>query len=77
MNLSLARKRLGKTQAEMAELIGVDQATVCGWEVGRWKPNVRVLPKVAEAYGVTVDEILSIDTNSMTRELSNSTDRKE
>ena len=77
MNLSLQRKRLGKTQAEMAQLIGVDQTTVCGWEAGRWTPNVRVLPKVAEAYGVTVDEILSIDTSNMAHELSDSTDRKE
>ena len=58
MDLAFARKRLGMTQEQMAKLIGVDQATVCLWEKKKSKPNVKILPKVAEAYRVSVEEIL-------------------
>ena len=57
--LALARKRLGLTQTEMAERIGVDQTTVCLWEKNKCRPNVRIIPKVAEAYHVTVEELLA------------------
>lgn len=59
MNFVLARKRLGLTQAEMAKILGVNQATICSWETGKYKPNVRIVQRVAEAYHTTVDDVLS------------------
>ena len=59
LDLALARKRLGLTQKEIATQIGVDQATVSFWENGKSSPHVAILPRAAEAYGVTVDEILA------------------
>lgn len=59
VNYALARKRIGATQKDIADKLGVNQATVCLWEKGITSPNVRLLPKVAELYHVTVDELLA------------------
>ena len=59
LDFALARKRLGMTQAQIAEKIGVDQGSVSNWERGKGKPNVTLIPKVAEVYGVTVDFLLA------------------
>ena len=64
MDFALARKRLGMTQAQVAEKLGIDQSTVAGWEQGRWKPAVQSLPRVAAFYGVTVDELLNGKDNN-------------
>jgi DNA-binding transcriptional regulator YiaG len=46
------RERLGLTQAEMAEELGVRQQTVSEWETGRYEPrgaSVKVLAHLAES----------------------------
>lgn len=46
------RTRLGLTQAEMAEALGVRQQTISEWETGRYLPrgaSVRMLQFLAEA----------------------------
>ena len=57
MDFVLARKRLGLTQAQMADRLGVSQSTVALWERGKTKPKVTSIPKTAEAYGVSAQEI--------------------
>lgn len=46
------RARLGLTQAEMADALGVRQQTISEWETGRYLPrgaSVRMLQFLAEA----------------------------
>lgn len=57
-----ARKKAGLSQADVAEELGVSSAAVCQWETGRTVPDARKLPKIAELFGCTVDELLEIDT---------------
>jgi len=48
------RKRrldLGLLQRDAAERIGVDTMTLFNWEVGRVRPNVRVMPAVIQFLG--------------------------
>ena len=58
MDFALARKRLGFTQAQIAEKRGVHQSTVALWEAGATHPNVSVIPKAAEIYGVDASELI-------------------
>lgn len=58
MNLKVLRVMANLTQAEVAEKLGVNQATVSGWEQGQYKPSAASVARLAEAYGVSVHEIL-------------------
>ena len=54
------RQAAGLTQQQLADQIGVDQSNIAFWE--RWgkAPRGEVLPKMAQALGVTVDELLGV-----------------
>lgn len=54
-----ARLSAKMTQVQAAEKIGVDPITIIQWEKGSNTPTKRNLEKAAEAYGCTVDELLS------------------
>ena len=57
-NLQLLRKQKGKTQEELAEIFGVSSQSVSKWELGINCPDITMLPKLAEYYKVSIDELL-------------------
>ena len=64
MELTLGEKirtlRKGKmTQPELAEKIGVHEMTVSRWELGKRKPSINEIQKLAAVLGVPVTELLS------------------
>lgn len=63
MDYAIARKRLGLTQAQLAQKLGVDQSTVALWERGKTRPKVTMLPAAAAVYGVTVDELIEPESS--------------
>ncbi len=65
MDFILARRRLGLTQGQLAEKAGVTQSTVSLWERGVTRPTVTLLPKLAEVYGVSMEE-LACETKQQT-----------
>lgn len=56
---NLKRLRLAKklTQEQVAETLGVSAQTVSRWECGTTLPDVAVLPKIAEVYCVSIDDL--------------------
>jgi transcriptional regulator with XRE-family HTH domain len=46
-HLAAARRRLGLSQRKMAEQLGVDPATLLGWEAGRHPPTEKSLDVTA------------------------------
>jgi len=54
------RRRLlaGKMQSDLVKELGVSQATISSWESGRFFPNARQLPAIAQALDCTTDELL-------------------
>ncbi len=50
--LLTARTRLGKTQSQIAESLGVTQASVCDWETGKALLKLADVRRVAKAYGL-------------------------
>ena len=52
------RKRLGMTQEQLAERMGVSAQAVSKWENNLSCPDISVLPELAEVFGITVDELL-------------------
>ncbi len=47
------------TQEELAERIGARGATVANWESGRAEPRLRMIPRLAEALGITTAEVIA------------------
>lgn len=54
------REQAGLTQAEVAELIGEPTVNISFWERSEKPPRSDVLPKMADALGVTVEDILKL-----------------
>ena len=63
-NFKQLRKEKGDTQEKIAEAFGVTGQTVSRWELGICYPDVEILPSIANYFGVTVDALLSNDSNS-------------
>ena len=58
-NVRIAREKVGKTQREMAELIGVAQSVYCQYETSYKTPNVYLAQKIAEILNCSVDDLLN------------------
>lgn len=56
--ITALRERADLTQTELAERLGVTQGAVSQWEHGLAHPSIRLLPKLADILGCTVDELL-------------------
>lgn len=54
------RRRLGLTQDRLAELLGVTAQAVSKWENDQSCPDIAMLPKLADIFGCTTDELLGI-----------------
>jgi transcriptional regulator with XRE-family HTH domain/uncharacterized glyoxalase superfamily protein PhnB len=55
--ISLLRKQNGYTQEQLAAKLGVTYQAVSKWENGQSCPDIMLLPAMAEAFGVTLDEL--------------------
>lgn len=54
------RKRVGLTQEKMAEQLGVTAQAVSKWENDQSCPDITMLPRLAEIFGITTDALLGI-----------------
>ncbi|MDE5671520.1 MAG: helix-turn-helix domain-containing protein [Eubacterium sp.] len=57
--IAALRKEKEYTQAELAEILNVSNRTISKWENGDGFPDITILPSVAQALGITVDELLA------------------
>lgn len=58
--IATLRKEQGMTQLELAEKMGVTDKAVSKWERDLSCPDVNSLPKLAEIFDVTVDELMQV-----------------
>jgi len=58
MRLAELRKAAGLSQYELARYTGVPQANIAFWERSANPPRSEALPKMAEALGVSVEDLL-------------------
>ena len=64
LNIVSYRKRLGLTQARLAEKLNYSDKAVSKWERGESVPDVMTLVQLAELFGVTVNDLL-VDPNAL------------
>ena len=60
------RKKMGMTQAEVAEAAGLSDRTYADIERGSVNMRIETLLKICEALHITPDEILTEDSSSLT-----------
>lgn len=63
--IAAKRKELGMTQLELAEKMGVTDKAVSKWERDLSYPDVNSLPKLAEIFDMTVDELMRIKSETV------------
>jgi transcriptional regulator with XRE-family HTH domain len=59
LRISRLRKRSGKTQAELAEHVGIDRSFLADVERGKRNVSILNLALIAEGLGVTLAQLFS------------------
>ncbi len=62
-NIAELRRGHNMKQDELAEMLGVTPQAVSKWENGASMPDIALLPKIAEIFGVSIDELFGTDTS--------------
>ena len=60
-NLKYLRERKGLSQREFSADLGLSRATVGNWETGERKPDIEMIIRLAEYFGVTLDDLVLRD----------------
>ncbi len=69
-NIKRLRRQTEMTQEDLAGKLGVVAQTVSKWENAESYPDVELLPKIANFFGVTVDELLGNDVLNKEKRIS-------
>ena len=59
-NMRAERARLGLTQKQVAEELGVSTVAVSGWEQDKATPNVENIISLCKLYGCSVEYLLDM-----------------
>jgi len=64
ITLKAARVNKNLTQAEAAKLLGISKDSLWNYENGRSYPDVRVIKKMEEVYGLSYDKLIFFPNNN-------------
>lgn len=67
-NIAKYRKQKGYTQEKLGEILGVTNQAVSKWESAVSMPDVMLLPKIADALGITLDGLYGIEKSTDNKE---------
>ena len=62
--IKILRKTRGLTQQQLADLLGVQRATISNYEIGRRSPHIKELARLAEILGVNL-EYFGVNNNDL------------
>lgn len=60
-NIRKNRRESNLSQEAFAERLGVSFQTISKWERGECYPDIEMLPKIANFFGITVDALIGVD----------------
>ena len=66
-NLKYLRKKKRLTQQQFADQMGIKRASVGAYEESRAEPKYELLKKIADFYGLTMDELANDEINEKWR----------
>jgi DNA-binding XRE family transcriptional regulator len=56
-NLKKLRTKLGLTQAQLAELVGIARVSIVAIENGRFLPTIETALHISKALGISIEQI--------------------
>ena len=65
MKIKDYRIKMGISQLELAQKLGVPPSTLFNYETGRAEPKISMLIKIADFYNVTIDELIGRETDTI------------
>lgn len=57
-NLKYLREKNGMNQNEMADILGISQPAIGNWEQNNRKPDIEMIIRLAEYFGVSLDDLV-------------------
>jgi transcriptional regulator with XRE-family HTH domain len=64
-NIKFLRKRRGRTQDEIAQVLDIKRSTLSGYENGVSQPNLEVLIIFSKFYKISIDTLVTIDLSKL------------
>lgn len=61
------RKQKGIRQEDFAKLMGVSRQTISSLETGRYNPSIFLAYKIAQYFGMTIEEIFIFEEEDLNR----------
>lgn len=58
--LKKERTKMGLTQQQIADILGVERSTYTKYECGSSKPSTRILYKISLIYSIAIDELIRL-----------------
>ena len=65
-NIKRLRQNKGVTQEALGEVLGVSSQAVSKWENESALPDILTLPKLADYFGISIDELMGYKLNALT-----------
>ena len=75
--IKLLRQKIGATQEQLGEKIGVSAQSISKWENGVTMPDITLLPILSSELGVTIDELFDLTTAQNLQRIENRLDIEE
>ena len=65
-NIKRLRVNKGVTQEQLGDMVGVSSQAVSKWENESALPDILTLPKLADYFGISIDELMGYKLNALT-----------
>ncbi len=75
--IKLLRRKIGATQEQLGEKIGVSAQSISKWENGTTMPDITLLPILSCELGVTIDELFDLTAEQKLQRIENRLDIEE
>jgi len=75
--IKLLRQKIGATQEQLGEKIGVSAQSISKWETGMTMPDITLLPILSSELGVTIDELFDLTVEQKLQRMEKRIDIEE
>ena len=75
--IKMLRQKIGATQEQLGEKIGVSAQSISKWETGVTMPDITLLPILSGELGVTIDELFDLSVEQKLQRIEKRIDMEE